>query len=146
MNLREIWEQSKIPVVFAKDKLLVKLPYASNNRLWLSANRKKAPDWNKKFKCWKLPKSALNELIRRCLEKYSRVYLIQRYLKKEQCAPSCWNAKGFDCHCSCLGAHHGRGNHHGNWHEISETLALRWNGTDYASRLIVSLEAMGMAA
>jgi hypothetical protein len=35
--VRELWEQSRLPVIYRtkQDKLAVKLPYREDNRLWL---------------------------------------------------------------------------------------------------------------
>jgi hypothetical protein len=51
-KLREIWSQKKIPVAYRQAKLLlVRLPYAADNRRWLKDNRRKEPKWDKQYKC-----------------------------------------------------------------------------------------------
>jgi len=139
-KLREIWKQTEIPVLYWRGgphALMVRLPYAEDNRSWLRKDsRKRKPVWDPKFKCWRLPKSRLNELVKDIVTRYSRVYMIQPYREQEKCAPACWDAEGFDCECSCMGANHGRGNPNGQWFVISETLAVSWHDRKYGCRLI----------
>jgi len=37
------------------------------------------------------------------LAKYSKVYVIQPYREQEKCSPTCQNAIGHECQCSCMG-------------------------------------------
>lgn len=142
-NLRAIWKQSKIPVVYrqgGKDPLLVRLPYEKDNRAWLKENpRQKEPEFFKKYECWRIPKSRFDTIIEKALVRYGRVYAIQPYRVLEICTSSCMKASGFECECSCMGANHGAGIA-GSWYEISETLAVKWHTREYACRLIVRSE------
>jgi hypothetical protein len=50
-----IWRQTTIPVVFNDTvckRLLVKLPYAVDNRSWLKDEHRHRPAWLKAFQCW----------------------------------------------------------------------------------------------
>ncbi|MEO7933256.1 MAG: hypothetical protein ABIT76_08880 [Chthoniobacterales bacterium] len=138
-NLLIIWEQKKIPIVYRQGgakPLLIRLPFARDNRAWLKERpRQKEPQFLENYKCWEIPKSRFEEIVEKSILRYKQVYVIQPYRKHEVCAPSCMNASGFECECSCLGANHGRGNQ-GNWFEIAETLSVRWSEREYACRLI----------
>lgn len=76
-------------------------------------------------------------LIRRCLQRYGRVYVIQPLNHSEVCASSCWDAKGDECQCSCYGTNHGGGRPAGAWKEISEAFAVQWSQRELACQLIV---------
>ena len=138
-ELVRIWRQQNIPVIFKQPKsnpLLVKLPYSQENFAWLRAENRKKPTWNGIYKAWEVPVSWFDNLIHRALKKYHQVYVIQIYKLQQKCAPACWNAQGFHCECSCMGAHHGSGHPGNSWHEVSETFAFEWGKKQYACRLI----------
>jgi hypothetical protein len=142
-ELKRVWEQGKIPVVFRGGKskpLLVRLPYANTNREWLRGEHRNKPKWLAKFTCWETPKAWFESLIKSALWKYNRVYVIQPFNVHEKCAPACWNAVGAECECSCMGEHHGSGNPGGKWHVVSETLAVRWGPRQYSCRLLTRPE------
>lgn len=142
-RLREIWKQEKIPVVFREGKskpLLIRLPYAPNNKQLLKANHRNDPEWVKQYQCWRTPASWFEDIVKRALIKYGQVYVIQPFQEKQKCSPACWNARGIQCECSCMGEHHGAGNPVGKWHIVSETFAVSWGDKTYSCRLIVPSE------
>jgi hypothetical protein len=121
----------------AQNRLLVKLPYAADNRAWLKTEHTRRPEWVPAFKCWQVPKAWLDDVTRRLCQRYGQVYLIQPYRERETCAPACWDATGLECECSCLGANHGQGQGRG-WYVIAETCAVRWGPRQYACRLLTA--------
>ncbi len=138
-QLREIWHQKKIPVVFRRGKgqrLMLRLPYSSENRHIVKGGHRNEPVWSDRFRCWETPRSWFNDLIERFLVRFNRVYVIQGFREEQKCAPACWNASGYDCECSCMGANHGTGNPAGCWHVVSETFAVEWSARKYACRLM----------
>ena len=138
-RISAIWNQTTIPVVLRKEgsnPVQVRLPYAQNNRTWLQAGRRNKPKWLQDKKRWEVPKSWFEDLVRACLDRYQKVYVVQLHQEQQKCAPACWNAKGFHCECSCMGENHGSGQPDGNWHEVSETFAFQWEESMYACRLI----------
>lgn len=140
-KIRVIWSQPAVSVVIRKgspDPLYLRLPYATDNRPWLSEGHRRNPTWDRDSKQWTTPVSWFDEIIQRALIRYGRIYVIQLYKEQQKCAPACWNAQGFHCECSCLGVNHGTGHPGGVWHEISETFAFNWSGVQYACRLIVA--------
>ena len=138
-KLRQIWLQKKIPVAYRQAKsLLIRLPYAPDNRRWLKDNRRKQPRWDTQYKCWEIPRTWFESVVQRTLKRFGRAYVIQAFRTQQRCAPACWNAKGFDCECSCMGANHGSGDPSGQWYVISETLAVNWGERQYSCRLITS--------
>lgn len=140
-RLREIWLQKVVPVVYRQvrpEPVLLRIPYAQNNFEWVRGEKRHKPDWNAKFKCWETPVSWFDELIERTLRKFGKVYVIQLFKEHQKCAPACWNAKGFHCECSCMGANHGSGHPGGRWHEVSETFAFQWGARKYSCRLITA--------
>jgi len=134
-----IWDNGKIPVVLRRggsQAIRLRVPYSPNNREWLkNGPGKRHPIWNKEKEYWELPASRFNELVKMILNRYGKVYIIQPYREKEVCSPSCINAEGFECQCSCLGANHGSGNHQG-WYEVTEALALRYGDKKLGCRLL----------
>lgn len=142
-KLKEIWRQSRIPVVYRRARplpLLVRLPYFDDNFSWLRGSSHHKPKWNQRYKCWETPVSWFDVIIQKALRRSRSVYVIQVYKEQQKCAPACWNAAGFHCECSCMGANHGSGHPGGSWHEISETFAFEWGQRKYACRLIVTAE------
>lgn len=134
-----IWRQSKVPVVYRQgggQPLMIRLPYGPDNRNGLRSDHRRNPEWLVKFKCWETPRSWFEDVVRRSLGRYGRVYVIQPYQVQEKCAPACWNAIGIECECSCMGANHGSGNPPGKWHVVSDTFAVQWQDRLLACRLI----------
>ncbi len=138
-KIKEIWKQTKYPVLYRKGRgnpLLIKIPYAENNRAFFTKARKRKPEWNKDGKYWSLPYSRLNELVNDILHKYGSLYIIQPYIEREVCAPLCATARGFECSCSCMGANHGAGSLSGKWYTVSDTFAVKYKDSGLACRLL----------
>jgi hypothetical protein len=134
-----IWKQTKIPVLYRRGRgipLMLKLPYSRDNFDWLRNDSHRKPDWNARYKCWEVPNAWFDDVIRRSLQRFGRIYVIQPFRALEKCAPACWNAKGFECECSCMGKNHGSEIPSGNWWVISETFAMQWQGRELACRLV----------
>ena len=132
-----IWKQKAIPVVYRAGSgipLMIKLPYADDNFIWLRGYNHRKPDWDKQYKCWEVPSTWFEYVTRLILNRYDRVYVIQPYRALEKCAPACWNAKGLECECSCMGENHGS-QAGGRWYIVSETCALQWHNRELACRL-----------
>lgn len=130
-TIQEIWRQTDIPVVYRPTKtgaLMVRLPYQEDNKRWLRAGRRSKPKWIAQKKYWELPRSWFSDLITRLLCDFGDTYLIQAHNELEVCAPACWSAQGFECNCSCLGAHHGEGMPGGRWYVVSDACAVTWHG------------------
>ena len=128
-------------MVFRGEKskpILVKLPYSKDNYTWLKDERRYKPKWNEKYKSWETPVAWFDKVIKQTLRRYGQVYVIQLYREQQKCAPACWNAQGFHCECSCMGANHGTGHPGKGWYEISETFAFEWGPKEYACRHLVS--------
>ena len=137
-DLIRIWNQGHIPVIVRGGRLqplVVRLPYAQGNREWLQQDRRSKPKWLRAAKTWGIPKSWFEDTVRRTLDRFGAVYVIQP-VKPEKCAPACWNALGALCECSCMGANHGSGNPVGKWHIVSETRAVRIGPREYSCRLL----------
>lgn len=105
------------------------MPYASTNRAWLGQGHARPSlttfqSWP--FPHWTAPKSWLENLTRRLVIRFGAAYVIQALRTTEKCAAACWNARGVECRCSCMGAHHGAGRPDGRWYEVSETCAVSW--------------------
>jgi len=139
-ELERVWKQKNVPVILRRDgereRLRLKLPYADENKLWLERGQKSKASWNGKFFCWEIPKSWFNEFVEKALSRYQKLYVIQPYREQEICSPSCQNAVGHECGCSCMGANHGAGND-GSWFEVNEAFATRWGNRELACRLMV---------
>jgi hypothetical protein len=138
-QLKRVWSNPSVPVLYrrgAGNPLLARLPYASTNRSWLWESGRKRPVWLTSKKYWELPQAWFSDLVKRCLDKYGQVYIIQPFRAQEKCAPACWNAEGEICECSCMGANHGSSHPGGRWKIVSETFATRWGERELACRLL----------
>jgi hypothetical protein len=138
-RLKSIWRQTETPVIYKQPRpqpILFKVPYARDNYDWVHGDKHHKPKWNSKFKCWETPISWFDELIEQALKRFGKIYVIQTYKELQKCAPACWNATGFHCECSCMGANHGSGDPGRTWQEVSDTFAFQWGPRQYACRLI----------
>lgn len=139
-DIRSIWRQALkpggTPVIYKQARpqpLLVRVVWDVDNREWLTGDGRRIT-WQRQYKAWEIPTSRFNDIVERMLERYGRLYLIQLYRDLEKCAPACWNALGFDCECSCMGANHGSGRSLS--HVVTETFAFEWSGRKLSCRLI----------
>jgi len=141
MNLDYVLTQKQTPVAQllkgTGQKLIVRLPYAENNRDWLQNDRRSQPKWIVAHKHWELPKSWFDDFVKRALQKYGKLYIIQSYRAQEKCSPSCQNAINHECQCSCMGRNHGAGND-GSWFEVSDAFSTRWGERELACRLMIA--------
>ena len=116
---------------------MLRLPYRPDTYAWLRERQARKPKWNESF-CgyWTIPRAWFDEVIERSLPRFGSIYVIQTHRPLEKCAPACWNAKGFDCECSCMGENHGSQHPDGVWNIISDTCAVQWGERQLACRLI----------
>ena len=139
-RLREIWNQGVTPVVLrrggSREALRIRLPIDANEFGWISTGKQHAPVWFEFFRYWELGNSRFNDFVDEALKRFGRLYVIQPYREQEKCAPACRNAKGHDCSCSCMGAHHGVGDG-GGWFDVNDAFSTRWNDREVACRLMV---------
>jgi hypothetical protein len=144
LSLGYVWNlQKEAPVILRRtrphERLRVKLPFAADNRAWLQNARRTNPIWyegkDRRPGYWEIPRTWFNDLVDRARERYGRVYIIQPFRVQEICSRSCQEAKGHECQCSCMGAHHGTGND-GSWFEVSDVFSARWGGRELACRLL----------
>lgn len=139
VGAKAIWNNHNIPVLLRRgdsQAIRLRMPYYADNRTWLrNGERKKMPAWISDGKYWELPASRFNELVEMFLNRFGQVYILQPYREKEVCSPSCMNAKGFECQCSCFGANHGVGND-GRWFEVSEAFAVQYGPKKLGCRLL----------
>lgn len=135
----EIWSvASKSNVVIgvpSTGELCIRMPYSPANYDWLRLSQTK-PRWDRRWKCWLVPRAWLNRLSKKAARTFGRCYVVQAYREMERCSPACLTASGVDCECSCLGEHHGCDSE-GAWFEVSDAFACRWGARQYAVRLIV---------
>lgn len=138
-----IWHNGKIPVLLRRGgskPIRLRLPFAQDNRTWLkNGEKKKEPEWISDGRYWELPASRFNELVEMFLKRFRKVYILQPYREQEICSPSCMDAVGFECQCSCMGANHGMGND-GRWFEVSDAFAVRYGESQLACRLLTKNE------
>lgn len=135
------WKQTRLPVIFQRQRpapLLIRLPYAEDNKVWLRNDERNKPSWDKLNGAWEVPQAWFERAIRLSFSRYGACYVIQLYREKEVCAPACWNALGADCECSCMGANHSTGRPNGRWYEISDTFAVLWGVQRYSVRLLTT--------
>ena len=138
-ELRDIWNQNKLPVVLRRggkgQRIRLRLPYSENNLSWLQNGKRIRPEWFGSERYWEIPKTWFNDFVERALKKYGLLYVIQPYREQEKCSPSCLNAIGHECQCSCMGLNHGAGND-GSWFEVNEAFAVRWGDAHLSCKLM----------
>ena len=130
-----VWNQSTTPVAFRTAKnLYARMPPKLGALGWLHRPGKRKPLWCRNKMCWRIPVSWLDWFIETAIEKNGACFVIREIKKREQCAPACWNAKGADCQCSCMGANHGQNEPGGKWHVLSDAYAVHFGPKTYAVR------------
>lgn len=145
VRLRSVWQQQSVPVVYRRgpgNPILVRLPYAIDNRPWLAALGRREPKWDRETRRWEVPQRWFTPLVRKCLARYGKVHVIQPFFEQQKCAPACWDAHGEECECSCMGVNHGSGHPEGNWKIVSDAFATRWHGRYLSCRLITKNSQM----
>jgi hypothetical protein len=138
-RIESIWRQTSIPVIYRGGKgkkLLLRLPYREDNRHWLKSDKRNNPEWDSIKKHWVCPNAWFNDLVKRSVPRWGKLYIIQPYREQEKCAPACWNAEGHECQCSCMGANHGSQSTGAGWAIISDTFATKWDSSELACRLL----------
>ncbi len=136
-SVASIWGNRMIPVIGAphrRGELRVRIPFSRTNRMFLRVGAI-WPSWNKRDKCWDLPRAHLDRVARRIVGVYGSVYVIQTRRDTETCAPACWNADGLECECACNGASHGSANDDG-WYVVSDSFACKSGDKHHAVRLL----------
>lgn len=138
-DIETIWIQNEIPILYRspdKGPVYLKLPDGTKGYYYLSAEKRRKPLWVPEYGAWEIPKSWFNYIAERSLDRYQKLYIIQPYREQEKCTPSCWNAKGHICQCSCMGANHGMGRPDRNLIKISDTFKTTWCEQELACRLL----------
>jgi len=129
--LGEVWRTQSPLVWRGLGPLKVRLPYASGNRALLRGRRGRNPIWRPVERYWEVPTAWFTRLCRELMGQFGHVYVVQPHRKREVCAPACWNARGLECECSCMGDHHGEGQPGGRWYVVSESCAVRWREREW---------------
>ena len=138
-NLTRFWSETRLPVVFQRQRpapLLVRLPFAPDNKVWLRNGGRRVPGWDKEHGAWEVPQAWFERTIKLSFKRYLACYVIQLHREKEVCARACWDAFGADCECSCMGVNHGSGQPAGRWYEIGDNFAVMWGVQRYSVRLL----------
>ena len=151
VRLRKIWNNRTVPVILrranGRPRLRVPCNWKSpfdvhKKRQSIQRNRRTIPDTNWQQRYWEVPKAWFDDLVRQFVTEHGQLYVIQPFREQEICASQCWNAKGHECQCSCMGANHGQGKS-GSWLEVSDTFATRWGEQHLACRLITKKKIGG---
>lgn len=140
-RLKKIWNSgTSNPVILRRGvgkQLALRLPYRKDNFFILRKGRNNKPSWNDSQKYWELPKTWFNALVEELLHDFGRLYVVQPFRAQEKCARACWEARGHECNCSCMGAGHGSQYNGSGWFEVSEAFATRWGEQELSCRLMV---------
>jgi hypothetical protein len=146
--IRALWKKVTYPCVACeKGQIRVRLPYAPGHKDWLRADEdgdtygRRQPKWNPVEKYWKVPYSWRGEVIRKCIDRWGAVIVLQPTNKEmEKCASACWDAESdvTECECSCGGMNHGIKANPGGFFEISESLAVKWKGDEEVRATLIT--------
>ncbi|WP_152046751.1 hypothetical protein [Aureimonas psammosilenae] len=140
-RLRDVWKQREVPVVLRRggpdEKLRIRLPAGEEKFDWISSGRQHQPERFDDPHYWELGKTRFNDFVEQALDRFGKLYVIQPYREQEKCARACRHAKGHDCNCSCMGAHHGTGDGLGGWFDIGDAFSTRWGDRAVACRLMI---------
>lgn len=87
LNLQRVWSQGDYPVVMRGGlvrPVIVRLPYALTNRVWLRNAHRGKPEWLAADKSWSVPKTWFEDVLKRSLATYGAVYVIQPFSTVEK--------------------------------------------------------------
>lgn len=136
---KKAWNNKAIPVIIRRGGALalrLRVPEIPDTETWLrDGPRKRRPVWISDGRYWELPASRFNDLVKLVMARFECIHIIQPYREKEVCARACMEAHGFECQCSCMGAHHGCHDNDG-WYEVADTFAVRYGDKRLACRLL----------
>ncbi|MBN6040063.1 endonuclease domain-containing protein [Amycolatopsis sp. 195334CR] len=97
-----------VPVVWLPrdGKVVAKIPARKGNRRWLHKTvRIRSPRLVDDR--WLLPRNCLVRLVTAAIDRYGFIAVCRDMSMLSRCNRACLEATGFECDCSCLGAHHG---------------------------------------
>jgi hypothetical protein len=80
IRYQRIWSQTRVPVILHQGTgkpLLVRVPYAQDNRPWIRGDCRNQPTWDAARKQWETPRAWFNRLIDQALERHGQVYVVQ---------------------------------------------------------------------
>ena len=146
-QLSRVWNNGSITVILRRkgkgEKHRIRVQGRAYNhyddRYWLSWPGKRDPVWNADHNCWEVPKSRFDDFVKAALRDFKKLYIIQPFVETEICSPSCRNATGFICQCSCMGQNHGS-QHHDGWFDVAEAFSIKTGEKYLAARLLIGVE------
>lgn len=146
-DMRALWREVPHPILFrvgkgASLKLRLSKPTKKpqlrsvEEYRFLQQPRKRLPQWDLEKRHWELLYAWLDALVKRIVEQFGYLYLVQPFRSQQVCARSCQEAVHFECECSCMGAYHGSNGINSGWYEISDHFAVSWSEAELACRLM----------
>lgn len=140
IDLNPAWRFAREAIILKRggSPLMVRIPFAPDNRAWLGSIRTQVRGlvWKRDDRHWECPAAWLGALAEVMVARYGRVWLVQEFDGAAGCNEACMNARGLDCECGCLGKNHGAGAADG-WArrvEVADTCTLL--GGIYGCRLL----------
>lgn len=93
-------------------RVLLRLPRRNvrANRGWLHAvcGDRARHEFSRAHEAWAVSRSHLSPLIDATVARFGKAVLLRATTAREQCDVRCREARGDECQCACLGAHHGQ--------------------------------------
>lgn len=147
-DAKDAWNQKETPVILRRrkqsgknPKLRIRMPDGEDHFQLLKGKSKNNhnPIYFDNRNFWDLPYSRLDDLVQILATHFGKVLLMQPIRESQTCARACMEANGFECECSCLGAHHGSHNMDSSWYEVDDTYAISY-GEEKVSLKVISLK------
>lgn len=107
-----------------RDRLWVRMPYASGNRAWIHeiCGSRTRPEWEAQpTSAWRIARPHFRRVVDALVERFGEVDVYVDISARDRCDTRCRDAEGDDCSCSCLGDNHGGAAYWKNWIEVGET-------------------------
>lgn len=79
------------------------------------------PEWERNNGSWAVATDHFIELTGALVQRHGRILLGREFNRSEKCNPSCMNAMGYVCTCSCRARNHGGGGWMSGWRVADET-------------------------
>jgi hypothetical protein len=110
----------------AGGRIVLALPYAKGTRFLLRevCGPGTRPEFDRARKAWLVARPHFRKVVEALALRYGTVPVTTDHTVRHACDSKCWDAKGGECECHCLGDNYGGGFPRG-WHSISGDMAIR---------------------
>lgn len=115
------------PTPSAGGRVVIWMPYARGTRGWLRSvcGAGTRPEFDRARKAWTVARPHFRRVVDALADRYGSVDVYMDHTARTVCGKLCWEAKGDDCDCACLGDNHGQGRWRKDWRLVDDYWMVR---------------------